>query len=514
MSDPGVDRRVDPLTGEMVVVNAGRQTRPNLPASGCPFCRAASRRPSPTTCGCSPTAGRRSPTSAARSSSTRPTTTRRSGSLRPARARRVVDLWAERTRALGARDDVAYVLVFENRGAEVGRHHRPPARPDLRLRRACRRSPPRELAGRRRAALCADAPGARLGRSTRRLAGRGCPTPPSGPTSCCVAPADARPRPPVARRRPTATALGRGPRRRRSVGSTGCSTSRCPTCSGSTSGPTDGGDWPAAHAPRPRRPAPPGARGLSGSSPPPSSGSGHLLQPGRPTDAAAALRAAAASAPSVTTPRRHDGGAGLRPRSGQPHRRPHRLHRRARAADGDRPRHHRRRRRGGDRVALRSADEPEPAVVPLDVDDPAAVSPAWARYVAGVVAEVRPPEGWSATVTHHAAHRRRAVLVGGARGRRRPGPRRLDGAALELALACQRAEQAASGVPCGVMDQLASAAGVAGHALLIDCRSLERHPVPVPDDVEVVVVTSGEARSWPTSAYAERRAGVRRAPRP
>ena len=35
-------------------------------------------------------------------------------------ARKVVDLWCERTEALGARDDVAYVLVFENRGEEVG----------------------------------------------------------------------------------------------------------------------------------------------------------------------------------------------------------------------------------------------------------------------------------------------------------------------------------------------------------------------------------------------------------
>ena len=35
-------------------------------------------------------------------------------------ARHVVDLWADRSAALGARDDVAYVLVFENRGAEVG----------------------------------------------------------------------------------------------------------------------------------------------------------------------------------------------------------------------------------------------------------------------------------------------------------------------------------------------------------------------------------------------------------
>lgn len=35
-------------------------------------------------------------------------------------ARRVVDRWAERTAELGARDDVDYVLIFENRGPEVG----------------------------------------------------------------------------------------------------------------------------------------------------------------------------------------------------------------------------------------------------------------------------------------------------------------------------------------------------------------------------------------------------------
>src|SRR5205823_890912 len=40
--------------------------------------------------------------------------------LGPAGVRRVVDLWAARTTALAARDDVAYVLLFENSGAEVG----------------------------------------------------------------------------------------------------------------------------------------------------------------------------------------------------------------------------------------------------------------------------------------------------------------------------------------------------------------------------------------------------------
>ncbi|HEY3206142.1 MAG TPA: galactokinase family protein, partial [Gaiellaceae bacterium] len=41
---------------------------------------------------------------------------------------------------------------------------------------------------------------------------------------------------------------------------------------------------------------------------------------------------------------------------------------------------------------------------------------------------------------------------------------------LELALACREAEELATGVPCGIMDQLTSVAGRAGCALLIDCR--------------------------------------------
>src|SRR6478736_4156660 len=45
---------------------------------------------------------------------------------------------------------------------------------------------------------------------------------------------------------------------------------------------------------------------------------------------------------------------------------------------------------GGDRVVLRSSDAAEPASVPLDVTDPSSIDPSWARYVAGVVAELRP----------------------------------------------------------------------------------------------------------------------------
>jgi galactokinase len=76
----------------------------------------------------------------------------------------------------------------------------------------------------------------------------------------------------------------------------------------------------------------------------------------------------------------------------------------------------------------------------------------------------------------------------------------------QVARACQEAETAATGVPGGIMDQLAAVRGRGGHALLIDCRSLSVTPVPLPPDVAVVVVDSGVPRRLAGSAYAERRA--------
>lgn len=161
--------------------------------------------------------------------------------------------------------------------------------------------------------------------------------------------------------------------------------------------------------------------------------------------------------------------------------------------------------RGGDFVRLMSEELEGQAVVELGIDDPAAVSPDWARYVAGVVAAVRPSSGFagrvSTTLPVGAGLSSSAALevsVALALG--------LSGSPVEVALACQQAEQRASGVPSGVMDQLASVAGVAGHALLIDCTSLTVSPRPVPEGVDVVVVHSGETRTLVGSAYAERRA--------
>jgi galactokinase len=61
------------------------------------------------------------------------------------------------------------------------------------------------------------------------------------------------------------------------------------------------------------------------------------------------------------------------------------------------------------------------------------------------------------------------------------------------------------------MDQLASAAGVADHALLIDCHDTSVNPVPLPESVDVLVVDSGERRSVTRTAYSERLAECARA---
>ena len=73
------------------------------------------------------------------------------------------------------------------------------------------------------------------------------------------------------------------------------------------------------------------------------------------------------------------------------------------------------------------------------------------------------------------------------------------------ALACQRAEQKATGVQVGVMDQFASALGRRGCALLLDCATLDYELVPFPDEVAIAVVDSGEHRNLANTPYNQRR---------
>jgi galactokinase len=80
-------------------------------------------------------------------------------------------------------------------------------------------------------------------------------------------------------------------------------------------------------------------------------------------------------------------------------------------------------------------------------------------------------------------------------------------APIRLAQVCQHAENAHVGVNCGLMDQFASACGVDGAAVLLDCRSLDHRAVALPLETHTLVVLhSGSPRSLSTSQYNVRRA--------
>lgn len=76
---------------------------------------------------------------------------------------------------------------------------------------------------------------------------------------------------------------------------------------------------------------------------------------------------------------------------------------------------------------------------------------------------------------------------------------------VQLALLAQRAECDFVGVRCGNLDQIASAATTAGHALLIDCRTLALRQIAMPEDAVVMIVQSGVVRGLVDGEYNRRR---------
>jgi galactokinase len=77
---------------------------------------------------------------------------------------------------------------------------------------------------------------------------------------------------------------------------------------------------------------------------------------------------------------------------------------------------------------------------------------------------------------------------------------------LELARLCQRAENEFVGARCGIMDQFTACFGQAKHALLLDCRSLQYRPLPLPAGVELVICDSGVRHELAAGEYNARRA--------
>jgi galactokinase len=171
-------------------------------------------------------------------------------------------------------------------------------------------------------------------------------------------------------------------------------------------------------------------------------------------------------------------------------------------------------------IALRPRDG-EVGVQALDMDDaltfaldaiPREVAH-WGRYVTGVAWALQEngyaPAGWEGVLSGD-------VPIGSGLS---------SSAALELAVAqtfaavsgfaweptrmaqiAQQTENHWLGLKSGIMDQLISANGLAGHALLMDCRALTLTPVPLPAGTAVVVMDTRTPRDLVSSAYNQRRA--------
>jgi galactokinase len=164
----------------------------------------------------------------------------------------------------------------------------------------------------------------------------------------------------------------------------------------------------------------------------------------------------------------------------------------------------------GSEISLSS--EQAGAAPPFAADGGGSPAAGWARYGQAVAFELdllgRPPVGLAGTVssdlpTGAGLSSSAALEVAIALALCAVAGFELEPFA--LALACQRAELRAVGVPCGILDQAASVLGREGEAILLDCGTLEYRLVHVPANAALVVVDSAVSHSHESSGYAERR---------
>ena len=185
----------------------------------------------------------------------------------------------------------------------------------------------------------------------------------------------------------------------------------------------------------------------------------------------------------------------------------------------------------GTAVAWRTGSADEIRAVALDFDEardrfgiaaPAALErPDWRAYLRGVATELRErglPVGGAELVIAGSIPRGAGLSSSAslcvALGRALTAAAGLfDPAPRDLALAAQAAEHRWAGVHCGIMDQMAIAAGTPGCALLLDCRSLAARSVPLPADWAVMIVQSGIRRGLVDGHYNQRRSDCEAAAR-
>ena len=139
-----------------------------------------------------------------------------------------------------------------------------------------------------------------------------------------------------------------------------------------------------------------------------------------------------------------------------------------------------------DVTTLTSADETGTVIFPKDAQFDAAFSPRWGRYVLAVAAQLANARSINGHITttipvgaglsSSAALEMAVALALGSKH-----------SSQDLALLGQRAEQLATAVPTGIMDQLCIASAQEQHGILIDCHTLDVQHIPIPEDIEIVV---------------------------
>jgi galactokinase len=162
-------------------------------------------------------------------------------------------------------------------------------------------------------------------------------------------------------------------------------------------------------------------------------------------------------------------------------------------------------------VRLRSLDYPQAAEISLDRLEKGPGS--WIEYLKGIawalLADGRKLDGWEGFIggdVPRGSGLSSSAAVELACARAFAAVSGLDWNPAAMARLAQKAENQWVGVNCGIMDQMVSAAARRGHALFLDCRSLEYQHIPLPPGLVVVILDTSTRRGLVDSAYNERRA--------
>lgn len=160
--------------------------------------------------------------------------------------------------------------------------------------------------------------------------------------------------------------------------------------------------------------------------------------------------------------------------------------------------------------------------LPETFDTQRSALPGWARYILGVVSELRRDgialrgfdavvggdvplgSGMSSSASLEVATAEACSVFSG--GQFTIGSEGATLTKMQVAAVCQRAEHAASGLRSGILDQAASCLGRPGKAVLLDCRSYEYRYIPFDTPgISLVVIDTNVRRELAASAYNERR---------